>query len=106
MAPDPFNGLTEFLAVADARSFTAAAASLGVTPTAVSQTIRALETRLGVPLFVRTSGASRSPKPVPRSSSASVRLPPTLLMPSTCWVASATARSGTCASPCRAWPCL
>ncbi|MGB8292722.1 MAG: LysR family transcriptional regulator, partial [Rhizobium ruizarguesonis] len=44
MAPDPFNGLTEFLAVADARSFTAAAASLGVTPTAVSQTIRALET--------------------------------------------------------------
>ncbi|MGO7785767.1 aldo/keto reductase, partial [Rhizobium ruizarguesonis] len=35
MAPDPFNGLTEFLAVADARSFTAAAASLGVTPTAV-----------------------------------------------------------------------
>ncbi|MGO7205900.1 LysR family transcriptional regulator, partial [Rhizobium ruizarguesonis] len=55
MAPDPFNGLTEFLAVADARSFTAAAASLGVTPTAVSQTIRALETRLGVPLFVRTT---------------------------------------------------
>ncbi|MGR4843527.1 LysR family transcriptional regulator [Rhizobium sp. LARHSG275] len=55
MAPDPFNGLTEFLAVADARSFTAAAASLGVTPTAVSQTIRALEVKLGVPLFVRTT---------------------------------------------------
>ena len=55
MAPDPFTGLTEFLAVADARSFTAAAASLGVTPTAVSQAIRALEKRLGVPLFVRTT---------------------------------------------------
>ncbi|MBX4969313.1 DNA-binding transcriptional LysR family regulator [Rhizobium binae] len=55
MPPDPFTGLTEFLAVADARSFTAAAASLGVTPTAVSQTIRALEKRLGVPLFVRTT---------------------------------------------------
>ncbi|WP_281500959.1 LysR family transcriptional regulator [Rhizobium binae] len=55
MPPDPFTGLTEFLAVADARSFTAAAASLGVTPTAVSQTIRALEKRLGMPLFVRTT---------------------------------------------------
>lgn len=55
MAPDSFTGLTEFLAVADARSFTAAAASLGVTPTAVSQAIRALEKRLGVPLFVRTT---------------------------------------------------
>ncbi|MDE1992821.1 MAG: LysR family transcriptional regulator [Rhizobiaceae bacterium] len=55
MAADPFYGLTEFLAVAEAKSFTAAAAALGVTPTAVSQTIRALEARLGIPLFVRTT---------------------------------------------------
>lgn len=55
MANDPFNGLKEFLAVAEASSFTAAAATLGVTPNAVSQTIRALEARLGLQLFVRTT---------------------------------------------------
>ncbi|WFU46574.1 LysR family transcriptional regulator [Sinorhizobium terangae] len=55
MATDPFSGLMEFLAVAEHRSFTAAAATLGVTPNAVSQTIKALETRLGVQLFVRTT---------------------------------------------------
>ena len=55
MANDPFNGLREFLAVAAASSCTAAAATLGVTPNAVSQTIRALETRLGLQLFVRTT---------------------------------------------------
>ncbi|MFK0273756.1 LysR substrate-binding domain-containing protein [Ensifer sp. NPDC090286] len=55
MANDPFNGLREFLAVAEASSFTAAAATLGVTPNAVSQTIRALEARLGLQLFVRTT---------------------------------------------------
>ncbi len=55
MANDPFNGLREFLAVAEAKSFTAAAATLGVTPNAVSQTIRALEARLGLQLFVRTT---------------------------------------------------
>ncbi|MBD9648024.1 LysR family transcriptional regulator [Ensifer sp. ENS09] len=55
MANDPFNGLREFLAVAEASSFTAAAATLGVTPNAVSQAIRALETRLGLQLFVRTT---------------------------------------------------
>jgi DNA-binding transcriptional LysR family regulator len=55
MANDPFNGLRDFLAVAEAKSFTAAAATLGVTPNAVSQTIRALEARLGLQLFVRTT---------------------------------------------------
>ncbi|HEV7322336.1 MAG TPA: LysR family transcriptional regulator [Ensifer sp.] len=55
MANDPFNGLQAFLVVAEHSSFTAAAATLGVTPTAVSQTIRALETRLGLQLFVRTT---------------------------------------------------
>ncbi|TBW41417.1 LysR family transcriptional regulator [Siculibacillus lacustris] len=55
MRIDPFDGLTEFLAVAEHRSFTAAAASLGVSPTAVGQAIRTLETRLGVALFARTT---------------------------------------------------
>ena len=55
MPSDPFDGLTCFLAVAELRSFTAAAARLGVTPTAVSQTIRNLEKRLGLPLFQRTT---------------------------------------------------
>ncbi|HEV7310477.1 LysR family transcriptional regulator [Ensifer sp.] len=55
MTNDPFNGLREFLAVAEARSFTAAASLIGVTPNAVSQAIRSLETRLGLQLFVRTT---------------------------------------------------
>lgn len=55
MSNDPFDGLREFLAVAGAGSFTAAASILGVTPNAVSQTIRALEARLGLQLFVRTT---------------------------------------------------
>lgn len=50
-----FAGLTEFLAVADGAGFRAAAAELGVTPAAVSQAIRALETRIGLPLFQRTT---------------------------------------------------
>ncbi|NWC92801.1 MULTISPECIES: LysR family transcriptional regulator [unclassified Pseudomonas] len=52
---DPFNGLTEFLAVAELKSFTQAAARLGVTPTAVSHAIKTLETRTGVVLFQRTT---------------------------------------------------
>jgi DNA-binding transcriptional LysR family regulator len=52
---DSFTGLSEFLAVADHQSFRAAAAALGVTPGAVSQAIRALEQRVGLPLFQRTT---------------------------------------------------
>ncbi len=52
---DTFTGLTEFLGVAAKASFRAAAAQLGVTPAAVSQAIRALELRLGLPLFQRTT---------------------------------------------------
>jgi len=50
-----FTGLAEFLAVAERGSFRAAAAELGVTPPAVSQAIRALEARLGLRLFQRTT---------------------------------------------------
>lgn len=49
------DGVEAFLRVAERRSFSAAAADLGVTPSAVSQTIRALEERIGVPLLMRTT---------------------------------------------------
>jgi DNA-binding transcriptional LysR family regulator len=49
------NGISVFLAVAEARSFRVAAENLGVTRPAVSQTIRRLEDRLGVALVQRTT---------------------------------------------------
>ena len=49
------NDLQAFLAVARDQSFTKAAARLGVTPSALSHTIRALEERLGVRLLARTT---------------------------------------------------
>src|SRR5579883_3175264 len=52
---DQFSGLAEFLAVAQHASFRAAGAELRVTPSAVSQAVRALETRLHMPLFARTT---------------------------------------------------
>lgn len=52
---DAFTGLSEFLAVARHSSFRAAAAELGVSSAAVSQAIRALETRTGLVLFQRTT---------------------------------------------------
>jgi DNA-binding transcriptional LysR family regulator len=52
---DAFDGLSEFLAVAERASFRAAAADIGVTPAAVSQAIQSLERRLGLPLFHRTT---------------------------------------------------
>ena len=48
-------GVEVFLAVARHRNFRRAAADLDVTPSAVSQAIRALEARLGAALFVRTT---------------------------------------------------
>jgi DNA-binding transcriptional LysR family regulator len=49
------NDLQAFLAVARAGSFTKAAAKLGVSQSALSHTIRALEERLGVRLLTRTT---------------------------------------------------
>lgn len=49
------DGLVALLTVAEKRSFTAAAAVLGVTPSAVSQSVRALEQRAGVALLARTT---------------------------------------------------
>lgn len=54
MAVD-LNGVAVFLAVAEAKSFTAAARHLGVTRSAVSQAIRRMEDRLGIALVQRTT---------------------------------------------------
>jgi DNA-binding transcriptional LysR family regulator len=48
-------GIEVFVAVAELRSFRAAGALLGVTGSAVSQTVRLLEDRLGVALLQRTT---------------------------------------------------
>lgn len=49
------DGIEAFLRVAERRSFSAAAADLGVSPSAISQTVKALEARIGAPLFMRTT---------------------------------------------------
>lgn len=55
MRAGALDGIETFLAVARHRSFRKAAVDLGVSPSAASQTVRALESRLGVPLFLRTT---------------------------------------------------
>ena len=50
-----FDELAAFAAVARERSFTRAGAKLGVSPSALSQTIKGLEGRLGVRLLTRTT---------------------------------------------------
>ncbi|MDR3488697.1 MAG: LysR family transcriptional regulator [Bradyrhizobium sp.] len=55
MTRQPINDLLAFLAVARERSFTRAAAKLGVSQSALSHTIRGLEERLGVRLLSRTT---------------------------------------------------
>src|SRR6266567_562588 len=49
------DGVEAFLSVAQHRSFRRAAAELGVTPSAISQAVRALEARVGAALFIRTT---------------------------------------------------
>lgn len=49
------DGVEAFLSVALHRSFRRAATELGVTPSAISQAVRALEARLGAVLFIRTT---------------------------------------------------
>ena len=49
------DGVEAFLSVAQHRSFRRAAAELGVTPSAISQSVRALEARVGAALFARTT---------------------------------------------------
>jgi DNA-binding transcriptional LysR family regulator len=49
------DGVEAFLSVARHRNFRKAAAELGVTPSAMSQAVRALEARAGAALFIRTT---------------------------------------------------
>lgn len=62
MAAENLNDLATFVAVAEERSFTRAAARLGVSQSALSQTVRSLEARLGIRLLNRTT---RSVSPTP-----------------------------------------
>ncbi len=55
MAKQDLNDLAAFLVVADERSFTRAAARLGVTQSTLSHTIKQLEARLGIRLLTRTT---------------------------------------------------
>jgi DNA-binding transcriptional LysR family regulator len=55
MPRENINDLIAFLAVAKERSFTRAAAKLGVSQSALSHTIRSLEERLGLRLLTRTT---------------------------------------------------
>jgi DNA-binding transcriptional LysR family regulator len=49
------DGVEAFLSVAQHRSFRPAAAELGVTPSAISQAVRAIEARVGAALLIRTT---------------------------------------------------
>ena len=55
MPGDNLNSLRAFVAVARERSFTGAAAKLGVSQSALSHTIRGLEERIGLRLLTRTT---------------------------------------------------
>lgn len=49
------DGILPLLAVVEHGSFRASAAALGVTPSAISQSVKQLEDRIGVPLLTRTT---------------------------------------------------
>jgi DNA-binding transcriptional LysR family regulator len=55
MARTDLRDITAFLVIAREGSFTKAAAKLGVSPSALSQTVRNLEARLGLRLLTRTT---------------------------------------------------
>jgi len=56
---DELDGMTTFVAVAEAKGFRAAGERLGLSHSAVSQTLRRLEERLGVALVQRTTRSVR-----------------------------------------------
>src|SRR3954449_3352690 len=55
MPEDQYRNLSAFLSVTQEGSFTRAAAKLGVSQSALSQTIRTLEAELGIRLLTRTT---------------------------------------------------
>lgn len=76
MLKDNFNDLISFMVVARERSFTRAAAQLGVSQSALSHAMRNLETRLDVRLLTRTT---RSVAPTEAGEQLFMRLSPHLL---------------------------
>ena len=76
MLKDNFNDLLSFMVVARERSFTRAAAQLGVSQSALSHAMRKLEARLDVRLLTRTT---RSVVPTPAGEQLFSRLSPHLL---------------------------
>lgn len=75
MARHNLNDLAAFAVIARTRSFTAAAAELGVSPSALSHAMRALEERLGLRLLARTT---RSVAPTEAGTALLGRLAPAL----------------------------
>lgn len=76
MAGGDLSILSTLLAVAEERSFTRAAKRLGVSPSAVSHSMRALEERLGVRLLARTT---RSVAPTEAGEQLLARIRPALI---------------------------
>jgi DNA-binding transcriptional LysR family regulator len=76
MLKDNFNDLLSFMVVARERSFTRAAAQLGVSQSALSHAMRHLEARLGMRLLTRTT---RSVAPTDAGEQLFTRLSPHLL---------------------------
>lgn len=72
MRREDLGGLAAFVAVAEERSFTRAAARMGTSQSALSQTVKRLEARLGVRLLTRTT-RSVSPTEAGEQLLASVR---------------------------------
>src|SRR3954469_22017153 len=70
-----FESLSAFASIVERGSFVRAAAHLGVTPSALSQTLRGLEEELGVPLLHRTT---RRLAPTAAGEKLLARLAPTL----------------------------
>ena len=60
MKRDELNDLSAFVVVADEMSFTRAAARLGMSPSALSHAMKALEARLGLRLLARTTRSVRA----------------------------------------------
>ena len=59
MTPHALDGMVVLVAVAEAKNFRVAGERLGVSASAVSQALRKLEERLGVPLVHRTTRSVR-----------------------------------------------
>lgn len=99
MLKENVNDLLSFMVVARERSFTRAAAQLGVSQSALSHAMRHLETRLDVRLLTRTT---RSVVPTEAGERLIQRLGPHLKRSSRPWLHCATpenARRATCALP-------